>query len=99
MKKILEFLSRIYVTKEWRVELAFRKFEVKNIPITVRFTVNRRVNKWFWNFIKTDTIYFCNNYTDSKRKFISTIFGPKEGRKLQLQIEIEMLKLKIKHLR
>ena len=92
-------MSKLLESKSWIVETYYRKFDVKGISITVRFTVRRRVNKWFWNILKTDTIFFKNDYTDERAEHINLMFGNKEARKLYLEIEIEMLKLKLRHLR
>lgn len=92
-------MSKFFETKDWDVDVKFVKFYIKGIPLTVRFTAHRTINKWLWNFYKSDTITFHHNYTESRKKLINSTFGEKEARRLQILVDIEMMKLKLKHLR
>ena len=49
-------MSKFFETKDWDVDVKFVKFYIKGIPLTVRFTAHRTINKWLWNFYKSDTI-------------------------------------------
>ena len=92
-------LGKLFESKSWIVETYFKKFDIKGKSITIRFTVRRRINKWLWNFLKTDTVFFKNDYSDSRADLINHMFGNKEARRLYLRIEMEMLKLKLKYVR
>ena len=92
-------MSGLFESKSWLVESYEKKFCVKDYTLTVRFKVRRRVNKWLWNFLKTDTIFYENSYNDAMRERINEMFGNKCARKVELQIEMEMTKLKLKHVR
>lgn len=92
-------MSKFFETREWDVDIKFVKFYIKRATLTVRFTVHRKINKWLWNFYKSDTLTFHHNYTESRKRLINSTFGEKEARRLQIMVEIEMLKLKLKNLR
>jgi hypothetical protein len=92
-------IGKLFESKSWIVETYYKKFYVRGKELTIRFTVRRRINKYLWNFLKTDTVSFHNNYTDSRAEMINHMFGNKEARKLYLLIEMEMTKLKLKHVR
>ena len=92
-------MSKFFESKEWDVDVKFVKFYIKGIPFNVRFTAHRTINKWLWNFYKSDTLTFHHNYTEARKARINSLFGEKEARRLQLLVDIEILKMKLKNLR
>lgn len=92
-------MSKFFETKDFDVDINLVKFYINGVPLTVRFTAHRTINKWLWNFYKSDTITFNHDYTESRKKLINSTFGEKEARRLQILVDIEMMKLKLKNLR
>ena len=92
-------MSKFFESRDWDADVKFVKFYIKGIPFTVRFTAHRTINKWLWNFYKSDMLTFHHNYTESRKRLINSTFGEKEARRLQILVDIEMLKMKLKNLR
>ena len=87
------FKQKLFSVKYYR-----RPFPLKNVTVSVQFEVQRRINKWFWGFYKSDTLLFKNDFREILPR-LEVLLDYRELYELKLKVESEMIDLKLSHRR
>lgn len=90
--------NKFYETKRWNVDTYKRQYEFKGVIVTVTYSVDRVISKWFWGFYKSDTLKFRNDFS-SIANSVEEILDRKDYYRLLLQIDIEMQELRLRNVR
>lgn len=90
--------NKFHETKRWNVVTYKSQYEFKGTIVTITYSVDRVISKWFWGFYKSDTLKFSNDFSTIANSVVEML-DRKDYYKLCLRIEIGMQELRLKHVR
>jgi len=90
--------NKFHETKRWNVETYEKQYEFKGVIVTIKYSVDRVISKWFWGFYKYDTLKFKNDFSSIANRVVD-ILDRKDYYRLCLQIDIEMREMRLRNVR